>query len=378
MIFKWLQILSDKLKISYSIKLLNSKEIKFGEQYGSPLFQVDIKTKKGLRALLSGNELKIAEAYIYKDFDLNENVDMLKLFEIKNLFSHSHPFIIRLTRIISFFSKQVLINKKSISQHYEFDHDFYLMFLDKTRTYSHGVFIDDNEPHELASTRKLEFALTNCHLIPGAKVLDIGAGWGNMVEFLGTKGFHVDAVTLSNQSERFLLKLIENKKLSNCQVFNKDFLEYEPPNGETYNAVFSLGTLEHLTNYKKVLQKCSKLLKKGGYAYFDASASVPKQHINSDFIERHIFPGNHALLDIFHFLDIVKNTPFELVSLHNDRHSYYLTLKAWAQNLDVHKKEIIIRWGETLYRKFQLYFWGCCYSMLNNELQAYRIVLRKV
>jgi cyclopropane-fatty-acyl-phospholipid synthase len=378
MIFKWLQILSDKLKISCSIKLPDSREIKFGEQYGSPLFQVDIKTKKGLRALLSGNELKIAEAYIYKDIDLNEKVDMLKLFAIKNFFSRSHPFIIQFTRIISFFSNQVVINKKSISRHYEFDNDFYLLFLDKTRTYSHGIFIADNESHELAATRKLEFALNSCHLMPGAKVLDIGAGWGNIVEFLGTRGFHVDALTLSNQSERFVLQLIENKKLFDCRVFKKDFLEYELPSGETYDALFSLGTLEHLPNYKKVLQRCSKFLKKGGYAYFDASASVPEQHINSDFIERHIFPGNHTLLDIFRFLDTVKNSSFELVSLHNDRHSYYLTLKAWAQNVDAHKQEIITRWGETIYRKFQLYFWGCCYSMLNNELQAYRIVLRKV
>lgn len=223
MIFKWLQTLSDKLKISYSIKLPSSKEIKFGEQYGNPLFHVEIKTKKGLRAILSGNELKIAEAYIYQDINLNNEVDMLKLFEIKNLFSRTHPFIIIFARIMAFFSNQIAINKKSISQHYEFDNDFYLLFLDKTRTYSHGLFINDNEKPELAATRKMEFALTNCHLMPNARVLDIGGGWGNMVEFLGTRGFHVDSITLSNQSEKFILKLIEDKKLTNCRVFKKDF-----------------------------------------------------------------------------------------------------------------------------------------------------------
>ncbi len=377
MIFNFLQSFSDGVKTPLSIKLPDATEIKIGAQYGDATFQIHIKTKKGLHAVLSGNELSIAEAYIYGDIDLNGNVDMLKLLEIKNYFSGEHPFIMRLARIMAFFSNQVAINKKSIAQHYEFDNDFYLMFLDKTRTYSHGIFLNDKETQEQAATRKLEFAMNSCHLKPGAKVLDLGAGWGNIVEYLGDRGFHVDAITLSDQSERFLSKLVEDKKFSHCRVFKKDFLEYEAPNNEKYDAIFSLGTLEHLPDYPRALKKCSELLKPGGYGYFDASAYAPKQRTNSDFIGRHIFPGNHALLDIFSFLNAVKKSPFELIFLQNDTHSYHLTLKSWAENLDAHKKEIIARWGETLYRKFQIYFWGCCFSMLHNELHAYRVVLQK-
>lgn len=368
--------LSEKIQSGFSIILPNSKEIKFGEQYGNSSFQIVVNNKKGLRAIQSSDELKISEAYIYGDIDLNGNIDMLKLLEVTRFFSKVHPFVITWARIISFFSKQVNINKKSIAQHYEFDNDFYLMFLDKTRTYSHGIFLNDNEPHEQASARKLEFAMNSCHLAPGEKVLDIGAGWGNMVEYLGNKGIQVDAVTLSYQSENFISKLIEDKKLSNCRVFRKDFLEYELPQGSNYDALFSLGTLEHIPDYKRALQKCAQLLKPGGYAYFDASAKVAGER-GSYFIERHIFPGNHELLDIYSFLAAVKNSPFELIFLHNDRHSYYLTLMHWGKNLDNHKDEIIKRWGKTLYRKFQLYFWGCCFGMLNNDIQAYRIVLRK-
>lgn len=117
-------------------------------------------------------------------------------------------------------------------------------------------------------------------------------------------------------------------------------------------------------------------IKPGGYAYFDASAKIAGAR-GSYFIERHIFSGNHELLDVFGFLEAVKTSDFELIFLHNDRHSYYLTLLHWAQNLDAHKDEIIKRWGTVLYRKFQLYFWGCCFGMLHNEIQAYRLVLRK-
>ncbi len=368
--------LSEKIKSRFSLILPNAKEMEFGEQFDNTPFQIVCNNEKGLTAIKSGDELKISEAYISGDIDLDGNIDMLKILEITRYFSQKYPFVIRWSRIISFFSNQIVINIKSIAQHYEYDNDFYLMFLDKTRTYSQGLFLDDRDSLEQSALRKLDFALQSCHLRPGDKVLDIGAGWGNLVEFLGSKGIHVDAVTLSQQSENFIAKLIADKKLAHCRVLREDFLKFETAPGETYDALFSLGTLEHLPDYKRMLKKCADLLKPGGYAYFDASAKIAGAR-GSYFIERHIFPGNHELLDIYSFIAATKKSPFELIFLNNDRHSYYLTLMHWAKNLDKHKDEIIVRWGKSLYRKFQLYFWGCCFGMLNNEIQAYRVVLRK-
>jgi len=368
---------SDLIKTPFSVRLPNASEVYLGEQYGNPEFQIIINNDRGLQALQSSKELKICEAYIYQDIDLTGQIDMLKLLELTRLFSKEHPLIMWWSKFIYFFKKQTVINKKSITQHYEFDDDFYLFFLDKTRAYSHGIFTNDNETLETANTRKLEFAMDECHLSQGAKVLDLGAGWGCAVEYLGLKGIHVDAITISQQSADYVDNLIKDKKLSNCQIFKIDFIEYQPPKEEHYDALFSLGTLEHLPNYEQVLTKCSTLLRKGGYAYFDASAIASKKLINSDFIHHHIFPGNHQCLDIYRFLNSVKKSHFDLISVHNDTHNYYLTLKEWANNLDHHREEIVIRWGDVLYRKFQIYLWGCCHAMFNNELQAYRIILKK-
>lgn len=375
MILKLLQKLSNRMQTSFAIKLPNAKEVQIGEHYGSPLFRVIVKDQEGLQALKLGDELKISEAYVFGHIDLEGKVDMLKLLELEKLLSNNALLSVW-KKIVGFFSNQVALNRKSIAKHYEFDDEFYLMFLDKTRSYSQAVFNHEQEPLEQASLRKLEFAMNSCHLRPGMKVLDLGGGWGNALEFLGTKGIHVDALTISNKSAQFLLRLIEDKKLTNCRVLKKDFLVHEVASNEKYDAIFSLGTLEHLPNYKKVLEKCQALLRDSGFAYFDASAKKPNRDTDSNFIVRHIFPGNHRLLDIYSFLNEVEKSAFDLISLHNDTHNYYLTIKHWAQNLDAHHKEIVSRWGETLYRKFQIYLWGSCYGMYTNELQAYRIVLR--
>jgi cyclopropane-fatty-acyl-phospholipid synthase len=73
----------------------------------------------------------------------------------------------------------------------------------------------------------------------------------------------------------------------------------------------------------------------------------------------------------------VGKTPLEVLTVHNDRHSYYLTCKAWAENLESARDEVISRWGETLYRRFRLYLWGSAFAFLSRRIDAYRVVLQR-
>lgn len=62
--------------------------------------------------------------------------------------------------------------------------------------------------------------------------------------------------------------------------------------------------------------------------------------------------------------------------MYNDRESYHLTCRHWAENLDRHRAEIVRRWGEPLFRRFQLYLWSSAAAMERDELTAYRVVLQ--
>jgi cyclopropane-fatty-acyl-phospholipid synthase len=77
------------------------------------------------------------------------------------------------------------------------------------------------------------------------------------------------------------------------------------------------------------------------------------------------------------FLTAVAKTELEVLAVHNDRHNYYLTCKAWAENLEAVREEIIDRWSETLYRRFHLYLWGSAYAFLSRGMDAYRVVLER-
>jgi cyclopropane-fatty-acyl-phospholipid synthase len=73
----------------------------------------------------------------------------------------------------------------------------------------------------------------------------------------------------------------------------------------------------------------------------------------------------------------VHRTALEPVALHNDRHSYYLTLQAWARNLEAARRELVGRYGERVFRLFQIYLWAGAHLHRDGGLEAYRAVFRK-
>lgn len=362
--------LSGKIITPFEIRLWDDSCYSFGEPPAEVSFIA--KDRLGLLALCSLDELKFCEAYLYGNIDING--DMLKVADFRKILSDRHLLQSVLSRILPLLIGLVPANRKAIASHYEFDNDFYLTFMDKTRCYSQAVFEKEDEPLELAQNRKLEYAINACRLKPGDRVLDVGGGWGTFTEYAGKLGIQVTSLTISKQSEKFLTDLIQRLKLP-CQALYKDFFEYESP--EPYDGIVILGVMEHLSDYCAVIDKFKSLLKPGGRVYMDASAYW-KKYSKPAFIARHVFPGNHSYFYLKKFLDAVKQKDFELVAVHNDRHSYFLTCKAWAENLDAARNEIVQRWGEQLYRRFRLYLWGSAHAFFNHGLEAYRVVIERL
>jgi cyclopropane-fatty-acyl-phospholipid synthase len=100
------------------------------------------------------------------------------------------------------------------------------------------------------------------------------------------------------------------------------------------------------------------------------------KHRVSTFMSRYIYPGGSSPLVLHEYLRRVARSPFELISVVDDRHNYHLTCKAWAQRLDAARDEVVHRWGDPLYRRFRLFLWGSAAGFATGQVQAYRWVLR--
>ena len=316
---------------------------------GAPALTIVVNDKTGVSALASLDATTIIEAYMYNHISITG--DLESLFAFRGITSDNHALRYAWSLLKPLLFGQTKMDRSGIAAHYDYSREFYMSFLDKRhRCYSQAVFQQDDEALEDAMTRKMEFALNAIDAKPGDRVLDIGGGWGAFTEHAGKRGVKVTSLTISKESEKFLNDLIQDQKLP-CDVVNCHLYEYEP--GMKYDALVNLGVTEHLPDYAKSLAIYQKLLKPGGKMYLDASACREKYKFHS-FIYRHIYPNNCSPMCLHDYLTKLAATPFQLRGVWDDRNSYYLTAKHWAQNLERCREEIVADIGETLFRKFQV------------------------
>jgi cyclopropane fatty-acyl-phospholipid synthase-like methyltransferase len=230
------------------------------------------------------------------------------------------------------------------------------------------------ESLEDAISRKLQTALDALGLEPGARILDIGAGWGAFTEFGARRGYTIVSLTISRESEHFVRALIERQELS-AEVKRCHLLEYEDAAG--FDGIVNLGVTEHLPDYRRTMRAYTHLLKPGGRVFLDACSARLKCPFSA-FTKRHIFPGNGTPLVLHQYLEAVAASPFEVLSVTDDRDSYRLTTRAWAQNLEAARSHLVARWGERQFRRFQLYLWGSVHGFETHQLGAYHLLLQKV
>jgi cyclopropane-fatty-acyl-phospholipid synthase len=354
----------------FTVELPSGESRKVGD--GEPTFMIGLRNERALRAVRSLDEGNISEAYIHGDIDLEG--DMMKPFDLRKSLDDQHPLVAAWRFLEPLLFGQVYTNKRAISSHYNADPNLFLSFLDPVfPAYSQGVYESDDEPLAKALQRKFDWALEQCGIGKGTRVLEIGPGWGAFAGHALQAGARFTGITNSEVSQTYLRGKLANFG-DNFNIELTDFYEYQPK--EKFDAIVIMGVIEHLPDYERVLKKFSSLLKQGGKVFLDGSAWKKKYEL-STFMIRHIYPGNHSFLVLDDFLNKMLKTDFEVDVIHNDRWSYYLTFKQWAMNLDAHKDYIQRTFGDFEFRKFRLYLWGATYEFLHRNLDCYRLILSK-
>lgn len=337
---------------------------------GDPAFTLVATDARSLDALASLDRLVIAESYLNGGLEIEGDLGVILTH--RNFFLDRHPMVRAWHMLWPRLRGQERADEKNISHHYDIDPEFFLSFLDtRHRCYSQGVFADDEESLEVAMSRKLGIAFDAIGAAPGARVLDVGGGWGAFTEYAGTQGVRVTSLTISKVSESFLRDLISRERLP-CEVRYEHLHEHRPE--APYDGIVILGVTEHLPDYDRTLRLYASMLRPGGKVYLDACAKR-KKHDLSSFLRRHIYPGNGSPMCLHDYLRAVAASPFQLEGVWDDRHSYALTARHWAERFDAARDAIERRWGRAQYRKFRLYLWGTYDSLRRDDVQAYRVVL---
>jgi cyclopropane-fatty-acyl-phospholipid synthase len=353
----------------FKVRMPDGAETTIGR--GTARATLVVSTRQGLESLSSFDVVKVGEAYLAGHLDVEG--DLSDLLALRTILTDRHPLQYAAKFVRPLLRGQVRSDHDYIAHHYENDPEFYLAFLDRRyRAYSQGVFEHPDEPLEDGITRKLDYALDAIAVGPGARVLDIGGGWGAFVEYGGQHGLHVTSLTISEASQRFVQGVIDEQRLP-CEIRREHFFAHRPD--EPYDAIVNLGVTEHLPDYERTLATYRSLLKPGGRVYLDASAARRKNRVTT-FFESQIFRGNGSPLSLKDYVRALSRSPLELDVVLNDRVNYGITTRRWAENLDASRTAIEERFGPRQYRLFRLYLWGCVDGFRRDVIQAYRLVLR--
>jgi len=359
----------DTTRTPFEIHFPGGEVRHFGQ--GAPSFNVRLNNRNAVRALMSLDQVRFADAYLAGDIDIVG--DMLRPFELRQSMGDRHPLISVWRFLQPLLFGQVRTNQAAITSHYDIDPEFFLSFLDpRTPCYTQGVYTNAAEKLDAATMRKFDYCYEKLRLKPGDHVLEVGPGWGAWFEYASRREIKCTGISISQSSIDYLSR--RAKELGyDWELIHADLLTYQ--GDRKYDAIVIMGVIEHLPQYDRVLAKFASLLKPGGYIFLDGSACTRKYELSS-FMVKYIYPGNHSFLVLHDFLEKLARTKFSVLEIFSDRYSYFLTFQQWARNFDANRAFVVERFGEFNYRRFRLYLWGAAYEFLSHSLDCYRMIIR--
>lgn len=360
------------------------------------------------RMFLLPTELNLGEAFIFSDFDIEGDIvaatEIAQRFRTLQLNASEWAKLAR--QLLSFPTgyhaetsrpgiqlrgdkHSKARDQRAVRYHYDVSNDFYRLWLDENMAYSCAYFITGNEDIHTAQQQKFEHICRKLQLQAGETLLDIGCGWGGLVNYaVRTYGVNAVGVTLSKNQHAWATEhlgaLIADGR---AEIRIQDYRDI--PANEMFDKVVSVGMVEHVGREKlpAYFQAAWNHLKPGGlflnHGIGYLTSHEPKSLLwrrlvygETQWLRRYVFP-DYDVPDIHVYTREAEKVGFEVRDIEGLREHYTLTLRHWSQRLNEHRDEALEFIDEPTFRVWQLYMAGTAQSFRASRLSIYQSVLSK-
>ncbi|MFI6155324.1 class I SAM-dependent methyltransferase [Kitasatospora sp. NPDC051170] len=283
-----------------------------------------------------------------------------------------------------------------IAFHYDLGNEFYALWLDETLAYTAGQWdgIPREEPDTTALLRAQRAKLDHHLDLVGARdarpgeglrLLDVGCGWGAMLEHASRDDRVAGATGLTVSPAQYAF--LAARALPGAEPRLESWEDHRPE--RPYDAIVGMGSFEHfatagmtraerLAVYAHYFASCHGWLRPGGrmslqtIAYDGAADGAGPI---GEFVGSDVFPGGR--LPRLSEIAAACDPHFSVVTLTASAEDYARTLAAWSARLLRARAEAERLIGPEGYRRYRRYLRASEVTFLRGAVTLYRIGLRR-
>lgn len=267
----------------------------------------------------------------------------------------------------------------AIAHHYDVGNDFYELVLGPSMVYSCAVWDTPDTGLDAAQEAKLDLVCRKLGLTEGARLLDVGCGWGSMaIHAAGRYGATVVGITISEEQATLARKRVAEAGLTDkVEIRVQDYREVDDG---PFDAISSIGMAEHVGRARlgDYVDQLVGLLRPGGRLLNHAIAWNAGETSWSDdtFIARYVFPDGE-LLPLGAMVGAIEAGGLEVVDVEALRRHYALTLRAWVHNLESHWDDAVASSTEGRARVWRLYMAACALAFESGAMGVDQVLAVK-
>jgi cyclopropane-fatty-acyl-phospholipid synthase len=262
---------------------------------------------------------------------------------------------------------------RAVRHHYDLPGEFFALFLDRSMTYSCGLFSRGATTLEEAQEAKLEMVCTKLELRAGERVLDVGCGWGSFpIHAAKQHGVRVLGITLSEPQARIARERVAEQGLED-QVEIR-VADYRTVDDGPFDAIASIGMVEHVgaSRIDVYAQRLARLLRPGGRLLNHGIARLRQGDPEAGpFSERYVFP-DAAPLHLSRVLLALERADLVTDHVEGFAEDYVTTLTHWLRRLEDRLDDAVALAGEERVRVWRLYLRAARNGFANGFTSVYQ------
>lgn len=349
----------------------------FGD--GSPKATWVIRKPGTMRRILLNPAANLGETYMDEGWDVEDGelVDLLTILRTNlesNVGNRSLAAMVGPVGTLAKSWNTVRASLDNVRHHYNLDESLFRAFLDRNMHYSCAYFREADMSLEAAQLAKSEHIRNKLRLAPGARVLDIGSGWGSLAMYLAEHAdVDVTGLTLSSEQIRAATAEAERRGLSRRVEFRLE--DYRRHRGQ-YDAVVSVGMFEHVgrRNFGRFFDQVRALLAPHGVALLHTIGITGPPLPTNPWIARHIFPGGYipAASEV---VGAIERSGLVLSDMEVWRRHYASTLREWNRRFQASRQTFRRSHGERFCRMWEFYLTVCATGFELGSLVVHQLQL---